>query len=256
MAYIILTAGGEEIDRIELRDTLLIGRSPECDLPVRDVLMSRHHCRLEPHLGTWRVVDLNSKNGTRLGWDRIRNVRLREGDTLRLGRTYITFRTGPFVPGEMPSRRSKPVRPADPFEALAGTVAGFVFDDDTSSHEVPQSPVVAAAAGHLSPSPGDDEPAWAADLPDEGDLATMAARPLRSTGRWVRPSPKPSYELALRRPVHRAIDLSLQAHPQTDFHLSPPPRLARMSDRALFTTIFSTVAALAAVALATAMWWS
>jgi predicted component of type VI protein secretion system len=254
MAYIILTAGGEEIDRVELREALVIGRSPECDLPVRDVLMSRHHCRLEPHMGTWRVVDLNSKNGTRLGWDRVRNTRLREGDTLRLGRTYLTFRCGAFEPSVAPPRRSKLVRPADPFEALAGTVTAFVLDDEErGGHEIPQSPAH-AVAGHLSPSPGDDEPTWAADLPEEGDLATMAARPRRSTSHWAPPSPQPRYELG-RTPVQRMTDISLQVHPQTDFHLPPAPRIARMSERSLFLAILGTVCTLTGAALMGAMWW-
>lgn len=249
MAYIILTAGGEEIDRVKLEDGLVIGRSPECDLPVRDVLMSRRHCRLEKYLGTWRVVDLNSRNGTRLGWERVRNTRLRDGDVLRLGRTYVTFKTGPFEPGDAPPKRSKLVRPADPFEALAGTVAGFVLDDEERA-DLPQSP---QAGGHLSP--GEDEPDWAVDLPEERDLATMAARPRRSTGHWTAPVPQPRYELMRPAPMPRATDLSLQVHPQTDFYITRPSRVARTSDHVLFLTIFLTVALVMTAAVAGGMWW-
>ena len=45
----------------------MVGRSPECDVAVRDLLLSRTHCRIEPAGHGWKVVDLNSRNGTGLG---------------------------------------------------------------------------------------------------------------------------------------------------------------------------------------------
>ena len=50
MAYLILTANGEEFDRRELAEGsgVIIGRAPDCDVSVPDIVLSRHHCRLEP----------------------------------------------------------------------------------------------------------------------------------------------------------------------------------------------------------------
>jgi predicted component of type VI protein secretion system len=136
MAWIIIHANGQEIDRRELAGSLILGRSPECDIPVKDIMLSRTHCRIEPHGGGWKIIDLGSKNGTHVGWTKVQTHVLNEGDWLRMGRTRLTFFTGPFEPA--PQGASNPdrvVRPADPHEALTGTVTDFVFIDDEESGE-------------------------------------------------------------------------------------------------------------------------
>jgi pSer/pThr/pTyr-binding forkhead associated (FHA) protein len=127
MPYIILTANGEELDRRDLTGPLTIGRAVECDVRIHDILMSRHHCRIEPDKGKWRVVDLGSKNGTHFNWTRIGESHvLFDGDALRVGRTTLVFRNAPFVPSRVKPRIGKLVRPADPHEALTGTISDFV----------------------------------------------------------------------------------------------------------------------------------
>lgn len=253
MAYLIITAGGEEIDRAELDGQVVIGRSPDCQVAIRDVLLSRHHCRIERHLGSWRVVDLNSRNGTRVNWNRVSSHRLRDGDVLRVGRTFITFRSGPFVPSETPAaNRHRLVRPADPFEALAGTVAGFVLDDaDREEAGIPQSPSVRPASPmEESLARSDDEPEWAVDLPDESTRPATAPRRTAS-GHWAAPTPQPRLEPAPA--AHRMTDLSLQVMPELDLppvHLS---RLARMSDTTLFMSIFVVVSAVVTAGIITGM---
>jgi pSer/pThr/pTyr-binding forkhead associated (FHA) protein len=129
MAWIIVSANGEEIDRRELTTPVVVGRSSESDLAIRDILLSRAHCRLEPVGHDWRVVDLNSKNGTRVGWQEVSSQTLKNGDHLRMGRTRIIFYTTPFEPAppDRKPRTDRMVRPADPHEALSGTVTDFVL---------------------------------------------------------------------------------------------------------------------------------
>src|SRR5438045_8783426 len=98
MAWIVITANGEELDRRELSGGLTIGRPPECDVAVRDILLSRVHCRIEPAAHGWKLIDLGSKNGTRVGWQAVRAHELRDGDYLRMGRTRITYHAGQFEP--------------------------------------------------------------------------------------------------------------------------------------------------------------
>ncbi len=244
MAYIILSANGEEIDRVPLERDLVMGRSPECDVSIRDVLMSRRHMRLEYRMGSWCAIDLNSKNGMRLGWERVRSARLREGDQLRIGRTVITFHAGPFVPAEAPApRRDKLVRPADPFEALSGTVTDFVLEDqpDASTEEtdLPELPV------------GTEDDAWnspLADLPGTAQLATPRPR----TDHWTPSRPLPHYGVARRRSA--ATDLSLQVDPALDTLRARPALIARMSDQALFLAIFMTVLSLLSGGMLVATW--
>jgi hypothetical protein len=143
MPYLILTAHGEELDRRELKGPLTLGRSPSCDLNVHDILMSRVHCRIEPcDGGRWKLLDLASKNGTHLRWSRITEHTLVEGDWFRVSRTKMSFYAGAFIPPVAGTvRKSKLVRPADPHEALNGTVSDFVYvEAETAGEEFDAHP--------------------------------------------------------------------------------------------------------------------
>ncbi len=144
MAYIIFTANGEEYDRRELRVPVILGRAPDCDISIPDITLSRHHCRVEPGEDGrgWRIVDLQSKNGTLYLGRPIEQHTLREKDELLIGRTRLTFRDGAFVPATSILRRRGVVRPADPHEALAGTVTGMVLCEpgETEKYEGMPSP--------------------------------------------------------------------------------------------------------------------
>ncbi len=48
-----------------------VGRDPDNDLPLNDKLVSRHHARIEYDGQNYRIVDLNSSNGTFLGETRL-----------------------------------------------------------------------------------------------------------------------------------------------------------------------------------------
>ena len=123
MAYIVVSLKGKEVGRWPLEGPLTIGRSAECEIIVRDILLSRRHCQIQPYRSGWIAVDLGSKNGTRSEEDgrRITQRGLRDGEELTLGKTRIRFRVGRLpITHKPPSKR-----PADPFEALAGTVRDF-----------------------------------------------------------------------------------------------------------------------------------
>ncbi len=121
MAYVIVSFKGKEVGRWPLVRTLTIGRSGECDVVVRDILLSRRHCQIELSGNHWSVVDLGSKNGTRRGKTRVVRHGLADGDLLTMGKTTVRF-----VIGRLPAEYKAPAkRPADPFEALSGTVSDF-----------------------------------------------------------------------------------------------------------------------------------
>jgi pSer/pThr/pTyr-binding forkhead associated (FHA) protein len=126
MAYLIFHSKGRELGRRLLQGPLVIGRSPECDVCVHDILLSRRHCRIEPRGGGWRVIDLNSRNGTHLGGKCIQRERLSDGTVIGVGKATITYRAGAFAPvgrdQPLPARRA-----ADPWEALCATVSGFEY---------------------------------------------------------------------------------------------------------------------------------
>jgi predicted component of type VI protein secretion system len=124
MAFIILGDAEQEWERRPLRQAMTIGRSFDCELPVRDTLLSRKHCRLEPHGNQWVLIDLKSRNGTRVGQKPVTRHILEEGDVIRIGQTLVCFRAGPFVAAPAPSFIPSRCRPLDPLEAMAATISG------------------------------------------------------------------------------------------------------------------------------------
>jgi hypothetical protein len=63
----------------------LLGRDAGCDLVVEDERVSRQHARLAFAEGSWRIADLDSKNGLAVGGLAAREARLEPGCWLSLG---------------------------------------------------------------------------------------------------------------------------------------------------------------------------
>lgn len=62
---------GATFDHLPQGATIVVGRSPDCDLVIADPYLSRHHARLVCHDGDWFIEDLGSYNGTRVNGERI-----------------------------------------------------------------------------------------------------------------------------------------------------------------------------------------
>jgi hypothetical protein len=64
----------------------VIGRSPDCDLPLANMTVSWHHAELRCAGDEWLLADLGSTNGTRVnGWRAGRGVIVRPGDRVAFG---------------------------------------------------------------------------------------------------------------------------------------------------------------------------
>jgi pSer/pThr/pTyr-binding forkhead associated (FHA) protein len=68
-----------------------IGRSPECEVFLDDVTVSRNHALLVERDGAFFVEDQSSLNGTFVNRRRIDSVRLENGDELQIGKYRMTF---------------------------------------------------------------------------------------------------------------------------------------------------------------------
>ena len=68
-----------------------IGRSPDCDIFLDDVTVSRNHAVLVEENGEFVVEDEGSLNGTFVNRKRIDRAPLREGDELQVGKYRLTF---------------------------------------------------------------------------------------------------------------------------------------------------------------------
>jgi pSer/pThr/pTyr-binding forkhead associated (FHA) protein len=77
-------------------ETLVVGRSFGCDLPVSAPRASRRHAAVEPSERGHLVRDLGSTNGTTVNGAPLDGPRaLEDGDVLQLGECVIVYRSGP-----------------------------------------------------------------------------------------------------------------------------------------------------------------
>jgi len=92
--FLRITRGPDQGTLVNLGEApsrLVIGRGEEADLVLRDPDVSREHIEITRDLDGALARDLGSKNGLDVNGKRLRERRLRHGDTLRLGETSIVY---------------------------------------------------------------------------------------------------------------------------------------------------------------------
>ncbi len=68
-----------------------IGRSPDCDIFLDDVTVSRKHAVLVRRDGKFLIEDQGSLNGTFLNRRRIESAELHDGDEVQIGKYRLSF---------------------------------------------------------------------------------------------------------------------------------------------------------------------
>jgi pSer/pThr/pTyr-binding forkhead associated (FHA) protein len=68
-----------------------IGRSPDCEIFLDDVTVSRNHAVLVARDGGFFIEDQGSLNGTFVNRRRIDTSQLENGDELQIGKYRLTF---------------------------------------------------------------------------------------------------------------------------------------------------------------------
>ncbi len=86
---VLVLADGRKV-RLE-PGTNVIGRLPDCTVPLSDPQASRRHAELRRDAGGVTLVDLGSTNGTLVNGVRVHDQELRDGDTIRIGNTTLRF---------------------------------------------------------------------------------------------------------------------------------------------------------------------
>jgi pSer/pThr/pTyr-binding forkhead associated (FHA) protein len=87
--------GGEVRPLPPVGKDLVVGRGESCDVVIEDPDLSREHVRIRRGWATSVVVDLESKNGTRVGGEPVPpggEVRLTDGARIEIGSTTLLFR--------------------------------------------------------------------------------------------------------------------------------------------------------------------
>ena len=68
-----------------------VGRSPDCDVFLDDVTVSRRHALVVRRDGRFFIEDRGSLNGTFLNRRRIESGPLEDGDEVQIGKYRLTF---------------------------------------------------------------------------------------------------------------------------------------------------------------------
>jgi transcriptional regulator with GAF, ATPase, and Fis domain len=91
---VVVGPGGESATHPFKARVVVIGSSPDAELPLDDRQVSRQHCQVEIDARGYRLRDLGSKNGTYLGPVRVNDCYLEPGLSFRVGEHQLTFELG------------------------------------------------------------------------------------------------------------------------------------------------------------------
>ncbi|MHC4714257.1 MAG: protein kinase domain-containing protein [Planctomycetota bacterium] len=90
---LVLYKGGDVAREFPIdKQSLTVGRAPDCDIPLEDSSISRHHARITVRPDRIVVEDLNSLNGTYINDDGIRRGHIEDGDRVSFGTVDLIFR--------------------------------------------------------------------------------------------------------------------------------------------------------------------
>lgn len=92
---------------------ITIGRSSNSDIQINDSYVGRVHCQIvQDDNGNYRLIDLDSKNGTYVNGKRIHgNIRLKLTDIVRIGKTTLPWQNyflQEWIPKDTDKCTSKP----------------------------------------------------------------------------------------------------------------------------------------------------
>ena len=139
--------GGREIHPLE-GEVVTLGRDPQSTIALSDPRVSRHHLRLEAGPSGWKLVDLDSQNGTTRNGRRVQAAMLEHGDVIVVGSRRLRFEDGPGERADVGASTTElpliggPALPAETREALrldrlqgilhAGAERGFLMRSEKS----------------------------------------------------------------------------------------------------------------------------
>ena len=91
-ALVVRSGGGRAGEHFRPRGArTMIGRSPDCEIFLDDVTVSRRHAALIQQGDGFTIEDQGSLNGTFLNRRRIEFSRLEDGDELQIGKYRLIF---------------------------------------------------------------------------------------------------------------------------------------------------------------------
>jgi len=93
-ALVVRSGGGRAGEHFLLeQESTTVGRSPDCDIFLDDVTVSRRHALVKRSNDQFLIEDQGSLNGTFLNRRRIEAGGLEDGDEVQIGKYKLTFLT-------------------------------------------------------------------------------------------------------------------------------------------------------------------
>ncbi len=91
-ALVVRAGGGRAGETFPLeRERIVVGRSPECEVFLDDVTVSRRHAVLSRDEDGYTIEDQGSLNGTYVNRRRVERAKLDDGDEVQIGKYRLTF---------------------------------------------------------------------------------------------------------------------------------------------------------------------
>ena len=71
------------------RKPMLVGRSPQCDIFLNDMTVSRHHAQIVPEGDGYTIIDNHSFNGMWVNNQSVSRCALKNNDIIQIGTFYL-----------------------------------------------------------------------------------------------------------------------------------------------------------------------
>lgn len=92
MVKIAIREAGKDPLEVDLTSfPVVVGRDPNCELPLPTLTISRRHCRIDCEGERYLLTDLGSTNGTLLNGAPVGRAELHAGDRIRIGDVELVF---------------------------------------------------------------------------------------------------------------------------------------------------------------------
>ncbi len=91
-ALVVRSGGGRAGETFQLEgERITVGRSPDCEIFLDDVTVSRKHAALTKDGNGFSIQDEGSLNGTFVNRKRVEGAQLEDGDEIQIGKYRLTF---------------------------------------------------------------------------------------------------------------------------------------------------------------------
>jgi hypothetical protein len=188
---------------VEEHQVLRVGRTTKADFVTEDTFMSGEHFAIQCEGKVCRILDLKSRNGTKLNGEAVTNAQLREGDRVYAGHTEFVVRVeraeaaAPRVPAPGQASLQATIPPGAPLRE--------VLEDSptaTDSSSAPMQPS-AASSGRIDKESSEQgnrpapvrrtrsEEISSVAVKDPGGLSPAQQPPVKPVSVPVKPVPPP-----------------------------------------------------------------